>query len=138
MTRDEIDALFERHCAAEGDKNVEAIMDTLAEGVEHDVVGYPEPVLYDREAIAERYRELFAGLTEDKFESLKRYYGDDFFVDESHWYGRATGMFMGIPGENRPVNFRILHVCEVSDGRMTRENVWLDVASIMQQLAPAP
>ena len=37
----------------------------------------------------------------------------------------------------RTVQFRILHVCEFRDGKISRENVWLDVAAIMQQLAPA-
>ncbi|MBL1074355.1 ester cyclase [Nocardia sp. 2] len=137
MTRDEIDALFARHAAAEHDKDVKAIMDTLAEGVEHEVVGDPRGVLTDREAIVQRYLELFDGLTEEKLETTRRYYGADFFVDESHWYGRATGMFLGIPGGNRPVDFRILHVCDLKDGRMSREQVWLDMAAIMQQLAPA-
>ncbi|GAB4587158.1 ester cyclase [Nocardia sp. IFM 10818] len=137
MTRDEIDALFERHAAAEGRKDVDGIMDTLADGVVHEVVGDPRGVLTDRAAIRERYVELFDGLTEDKFEVLSRYYGENFFIDESHWYGRATGMFLGIPGGNRPVNFRVLHVCELRDGRMSKEQVWLDMAAIMQQLAPA-
>ncbi|MFF2549349.1 ester cyclase [Nocardia sp. NPDC058058] len=137
MNRDEMDALFTRHANAEAAKNVPAIMETLAPGVEHDVVGDPSGVLHDREAIGQRYQDLFDQLDEDKFENVRRYYGDDFMVDESHWYGRVPGSFMGIPGGNKQIDFRILHVCEFKDGRMSRENVWLDVAAIMQQLAPA-
>jgi hypothetical protein len=33
------------------------------------------------------------------------------------------------------VTFRILHVCEFRDGRMCRENVWLDSGAIVAQLA---
>ncbi|WP_306796336.1 ester cyclase [Nocardia sp. XZ_19_369] len=63
---------------------------------------------------------------------------ENLVVDESHWYGRATGTFLGIPGGNRPIDFRILHVCEIRDDKISRENVWLDTAAIMQQLtAPA-
>ncbi|MFG1798002.1 ester cyclase [Nocardia sp. NPDC049149] len=138
MTPAEMDELFARHCAAEAANDVDAIMDTLADEIEHDAVGDPQGVLTDHAAIAERYRELFAGLDEDKMESVHRYYGADFFVDESHWYGRVTGILLGIPGNNRPVNFRILHVCEIRDNKISRENVWLDTAAIMQQLmAPA-
>lgn len=137
MTRDEMDALFAKHVAAEANNDVDAILETLADDAEHDAVGDPEGVLTDREAIARRYHALFGALAEDKFETQRRYYGEDFFVDDSHWYGRVTGDFMGIPGGNRPLNFRILHVCEFRDGRISRENVWLDMAAIMQQLAPA-
>ncbi|MBF6547427.1 ester cyclase [Nocardia brasiliensis] len=138
MTREEMDELFERHCAAEAANDVDAIMDTLAADVEHDAVGDPQGILREPAAIAERYRALFAAIKEDKMESVHRYYGEDFFVDESHWYGRATGEFMGIPGGNRAIDFRILHVCEIRDDKISRENVWLDMAAIMQQLtAPA-
>ncbi|MEV6066556.1 ester cyclase [Nocardia sp. NPDC052001] len=137
MTRDEMDALFARHAAGEASKNVDAILDTLTADAEHDVVGDPGGILRDHTAIRQRYDGLLAALDEDKFETLHRYYGDDFLVDESHWYGRVPGVFLGIPGGNRPVDFRILHVCEFRDGRMSRENIWLDVAAIMQQLAPA-
>ncbi len=37
-------------------------------------------------------------------------------------------------GEGR-VSFRILHLLEFRDGYICRENVWLDLASIIQQLA---
>ncbi|MFG1798000.1 nuclear transport factor 2 family protein [Nocardia sp. NPDC049149] len=138
MTHEEMDELFARHCAAEAANDVDAIMDTLAEDIEHDAVGDPQGVLYDHTAIAQRYRELFAGIREDKMESVHRYYGEDFFVDESLWYGTAPGMILGIPGNNRPLTFRILHVCEIRDNKISRENVWLDTAAIMQQLmAPA-
>lgn len=134
MTREEMDALFAEHCAAEAASDVAGALATLTAGAEHDVVGDPQGVLREPGAIGERYRVLFDALSEDKFVNVRRYYGEDFFVDESHWYGRATGMFVGIPGNNRPLDFRILHVCEVQDGKISRENVWLDFAAIVQQL----
>src|SRR6266536_628276 len=98
MTPDEMDAVFERHCAAELNKDAE-----------HDVIGDPAGVLRGRAAIAPRYKELFNVLSEDRFESLRRYHGENFFVDESRFVGRVIGPFMGFPGGNAPVDFRILH-----------------------------
>src|SRR5688500_180271 len=118
MTPDEMDEVFDRHCAAEAAQDVEAILDTLTDDAEHDVVGDPTGVLRGRAAIAQRYRNLFAALEEDKMESVRRYHGDGFVVDESLFSGRATGPFLGLPGDNRPVTFRILHVCEFRDGKM--------------------
>jgi hypothetical protein len=137
MTPSEMDEVFDRHCAAEAANDIEAILDTLTDDAEHDVVGDPAGVVRGREAIAQRYKELFAALAEDKMESLRRHHGEGFFVDESRYLGRVIGPFMGFPGGNTPVDFRILHVCEFRDGKMSRESVWLDVAAIVQQLAPA-
>lgn len=137
MTPDEMDAVFDRHAAAEGAQDLDALLDTLTEDAEHDVVGDPTGVLRGKRAISQRYRQLFQDLADEEFKTTRRYHGENFLVDDSEWVGRATGMLMGIPGENRPLRFRILHVCEFRDGKISRENVWLDVASIMQQLAPA-
>jgi predicted ester cyclase len=68
---------------------------------------------------------------------VRRLYGEDFVVDEVMITARATGMMLGIPGNNREVTFRLMHVCEFRDGRMSRENVWMDVAALMQQLTAA-
>ena len=137
MTPDEMDAVFERHCEAERAGDVEAILDTLTDDAEHDVIGDPAGVLRGRDAIRPRYKELFSALAEDSFENVRRYHGPDFFVDESRFVGRVVGPFMGFPGGNAPVDFRILHVCDFRDGRMSREQVWMDVGAIMQQLAQA-
>ena len=68
-------------------------------------------------------------------EAVRRLYGDDFLVDESIWRGRAPGRPFGLEGRDRPLAFRLLHVVEYApDGRMKRENVWLDLAAIIQQL----
>jgi predicted ester cyclase len=49
--------------------------------------------------------------------------------------GTVTGTFLGLPGNGRRIIFRILHVFELRDGLISRENVWLDGAAIQQQLA---
>jgi hypothetical protein len=46
----------------------------------------------------------------------------------------VPGELMGIPGNNREISFRILHVWEFRDGAMSRENVWLDSGAIIEQL----
>ena len=49
--------------------------------------------------------------------------------------GRAAGRPFGLVGANRPLSFRLLHVMEFTgDGEINRENVWLDLAAIIQQL----
>jgi ketosteroid isomerase-like protein len=135
MTPDEMDKIFADHCAAEFGKDVPAILDTLADDVEHDVVGDPAGVLHDRELIAKRYAAVFAGSTDSSLETLHRYHGEDFFVDDSLYRATITGDFMGIPGRNRQLTVRMLHVCEVREGRISRENVWMDGGAVVAQLS---
>jgi ketosteroid isomerase-like protein len=66
---------------------------------------------------------------------VRRLYGDGFVVDESIWHGHfADGRAVGCDGLSGPVSFRILHVFEFRDGKISRENVWCDVAAIREQI----
>ena len=81
---------------------------------------------------------MFADLSDGKVECLCRLYGDDFLVDESMWRGKAPGRPFGLEGKGRPLAFRLLHVVEFADdGAMKRENVWIDMGAVLQQLPQA-
>jgi predicted ester cyclase len=56
-------------------------------------------------------------------------------VIDQEMTGRAIGTFLGLPGKGRRITFRLLHVFEFKDGRISRENIWLDGAAIQQQLS---
>lgn len=62
------------------------------------------------------------------------YYGEDFCVTEHLATGTVDGQFLGVPGHGNRVRFRLLHVWEFRDGLISRENVWLDGASVVAQL----
>jgi hypothetical protein len=81
------------------------------------------------------YEALFADLSDGKVRNLRRLYGEDFLVDDSIWSGKAPGRPFGLEGRGRPLEFRLLHVIEFAgNGDIKRENVWVDLASILQQL----
>ena len=83
------------------------------------------------------YETLFADLADGEVRSMRRLYGENFMVDDSLWRGTAVGRPFGIEGHGRPLEFRLLHVIEFSEGGdISRENVWLDLGAIQQQLAP--
>ena len=128
-----LDRIIDEHFQAELDENIEAVVSTFAADVEHDVVGRPS-VSRGRDEAAAFYRELFADLRLERFETVHRYHGVDFVVDESIVHATAIGSPFGIPGEGRVLTFRLLHIFDVRDGLITRENAWLDMASIMAQL----
>jgi predicted ester cyclase len=82
------------------------------------------------------YESLFADLADGKVRTVRRLHGERFLIDESIWSGTAVGRPFGFEGRGRPLEFRLLHVLEFAeDGRIRRENVWLNSAAIAQQLA---
>lgn len=135
MTRAEMDRRMDEHFHFEATDDIAGVLKTLAPDVEHDVVGWPTGPAHGRDGAKPFYDALFADLSDGKVECLRRFYGEDFLVDESLWKGRAPGQPFGLQGKDRPLAFRLLHVIEFAgNGDIKRENVWVDLASIMRQL----
>ncbi|MGA7487329.1 MAG: ester cyclase [Xanthobacteraceae bacterium] len=107
---------------------------------EHDLFRKPLHTFRDhafrgREGARPFYETLFADLSDGQVKCLKRLYGENFLIDESLWQGRAPGQPFGLEGRDRPLEFRLLHVIEfAANGDIKRENVWFDMAAILQQL----
>ena len=135
MTPEQMDRKIEEHFGFEAADDVEGVLATLTPDATHDIVGYPTGPTRGREAARAFYVQMFGDLAESKVTVLRRLYGENFMVDESLWEGRALGRPFGLEGRDRPLKFRLLHVIEfAADGRMQHEQVWLDMAAIMQQL----
>ncbi|SAL72829.1 SnoaL-like polyketide cyclase [Caballeronia cordobensis] len=138
LTRTEMDRKIDEHFGFERHDDVEGVLATLTEDVEHDIVGWPAGPAHGREGARPFYEALFADLSESRVESLRRLYGDGFVIDESMWRGKAPGRPFGLEGRGRPLQFRMLHVVEFSEsGQIRRENVWVDLAAIIGQLPQA-
>jgi steroid delta-isomerase-like uncharacterized protein len=135
LTREEMDRIINEHFGYEARDDVDGVVGTLTDDVEHDVVGSPGSQVTGREAARKYYQQLFPSLKGESVQSVRRYYGDNFMVDETIWTGHAVGSKLGAPAGEGRVSFRILHVLEFRDGKISRENVWMDLASIMRQLA---
>ncbi len=135
LSPQDMDRKMDEHFHFEASDNVEGVLATLTADVEHDIVGWPTGPTRGRDAARGFYDALFGDLAEGRIECIKRLYGSGFMVDESMWRGRAVGRPFGLEGANRPLAFRLLHVIEFAgNGDIARENVWIDLASILQQL----
>ncbi|BBK44399.1 hypothetical protein STVA_44190 [Allostella vacuolata] len=138
MTREEMDRRIDEHFGFEARDDVDGVLATLAPDVEHDIVGWPGGPTRGRAAARPFYESLFADLSDGAVTGVKRLYGDRFLVDESVWSGTATGRPFGLDGNGRPLQFRLLHVVEFTDGgEIGRENVWIDLAAVLRQLPQA-
>jgi uncharacterized protein len=135
LSPQQMDSKMDEHFAFEGCDDVEGVLATLTDDVEHDIVGWPLGPSQGRDGARKFYETMFVDLSDSAVRRVKRLYGENFLVDESIWTGRAPGTPFGLEGRNRPLEFRLLHVIEFADnGSIRRENVWIDLASIMHQL----
>lgn len=135
MTREQMDRKIDEHFGFEAADDVEGVLATLADDVEHDIVGFPTGPTYGRAGARAFYEAMFVDLSDSKVECVRRLYGENFLVDESVWSGRAPGKPFGLEGKGRPLEFRLLHVIEFAPtGDIKRENVWIDLAAILRQL----
>jgi uncharacterized protein len=135
LSRQQMDRSIDEHFRFEAHDDVEGVLRTLSDDVEHDIVGFPGGPTRGRDGARPFYEALFADLETAAVDCRRRLYGDRFLVDESVWRGRAPGRPFGLEGRGRPLEFRLLHVIEFAEnGAIGRENVWVDFASILQQL----
>jgi ketosteroid isomerase-like protein len=136
MDRAEMDRIVDEHFVYEATDDVEGVLGTLTDDVQHHVVGSPWGPLSGKAAVRPLYEAIFADLKGEGVEPVARWYGDDFVVDETMWTGRIEdGRVFGLDGKSGQVTFRLLHVFELRDGLISRENVWSDVVDIARQIS---
>ncbi len=131
----EMDALIDRHLQAEMARDLDGAVAVYTDDVEHDDVGVPGGPLAGKQAARRFYEELSQGLEVEELQPLRRYHGQDFCVTEHLVAGRAVGHVMGVPGQGRRVQVRLLHVFEFRNGLISRENTWTDTATLARQLS---
>lgn len=137
MDRQLMDRLIEAHIDAETAGDPSAAVSMYTEDVEHDVVGSPMGPLHGKMAAKNFYDYLVNACGTEQMVPTRRHYGEDFCVIEHQWTGTVPGNFFGLAGNGRRISFRMLHVWEFRDGKIGRENVWLDSAAIVAQLTAA-
>lgn len=135
MSQEDMDQAINEHFGFEAADDVEGVMSSLADNVEHEVVPSPMGIQHDRAKVRAYYTALFQSVKGDGVTPLKRYYGDDFVVDEAMWHGEISdGSVFLCDGKSGTVSFRLLHIFEFEDGKISREQAWCDLAALQQQL----
>ena len=135
LSRDEMDRIVNEHFQFEAQDDLDGVMASLAPEVEHEIVPSPVGVLHDKAKVRAYYEMLFGAVKGESVTPIRRLYGEDFIVDETLWHGHiADGAPFLCDGRSGPVSFRLLHVFELRDGKITREAAWCDLAAIQRQL----
>lgn len=135
MTRTDMDKAINEHFGFEAADDLDGVMASLAPAIEHEVVPSPMGVQHDKAGIRAFYALLFESVKGEGVTPLKRYYGEDFMIDETMWHGQIVdGRPFLCDGRSGKVSFRLLHVFEFKDGKIAREQAWCDLAAIQRQL----
>jgi ketosteroid isomerase-like protein len=138
MTRKEMRRLVERRFAMEARSDIDGILATCTDDIEHDAVGVPGGPVRGKVAVRARFEALTQDLQSTDLIPLHRYYGENVVVDEVLWEARAVGRPFGIDGQGRLFRVRLARVFAFRDHLIARENVWLDWVAFAAQLGALP
>ncbi len=133
-----MELLIETHLRAEGAGDPEAAVAVYTDDIEHDVVGFPVGPTRGVPGALEFYRQLVKEFRTENEDRVRTYYSENAATLENLMTGTVIGQLLGLPGNGRRISFRTLHVFEFREGRISRENVWLDSAAVVAQLTAAP
>lgn len=134
MTPEAMNHLIEKHLEGERTGNSALAISVYTDDVEHDVVGAPAGPVQGPAAAQAFYDHLIRDIRTERMDVTRAYYGADFCTIEHQWTGTIPGSFCGVPGHGKRISFRMLHVFEFRDEKISRENVWFDGGSIVAQL----
>jgi steroid delta-isomerase-like uncharacterized protein len=134
MDEGQMQALVDSHMRAEGAGDIDGAVAVYTDDIEHDVVGFPTSPSRGRDGARDFYAYLTANFRAEGWNVLHQYVGRDSMILEQLMTGTVIGSLLGIPGNGRRISFRMLHVYEFRDDLISRENVWLDAAAVIDQL----
>jgi uncharacterized protein len=128
--------VVDRHFAAENAHDVEATLATYTDDIVWDDVTYPGSPVHGKAAVGSVYSGILDAIPDLHLETVRRLRSPDgaFVVDESILTGHVEGSWAGSDGGGAPVRLRMLHVFNIRDGLIERENTWFDSADVTRQI----
>ena len=128
--------IIDRHFAAENAHDVAATLATYTDDIVWDDITHPLCPVQGKAAAGEIYSGIIDAIPDIHLETVRRFSADGGarVVDESILTGHVHGSWAGIAGEGAPVRIRMLHVFDLKDGLIARENTWFDAAAVMRQV----
>jgi steroid delta-isomerase-like uncharacterized protein len=128
--------IIDRHFAAENAHDVEGTLATYTDDIVWDDITHPDSPFRGKENVGAVYSGIIDAIPDVHLESVWRISADDgnAVIDESILTGHVHGSWSGIEGEGAPVRVRILHVFELRNGLIARENAWFNAADVVRQV----
>jgi steroid delta-isomerase-like uncharacterized protein len=128
--------IIDRHFAAENAHDVEGTLATYTDDIVWDDITHPLSPFRGKESVGDVYSGIIDAIPDVHLESVWRVSADggNAVVDESILTGHVHGSWSGIEGGGAPVRVRILHVFELRDGLIARENAWFNASDVVRQV----
>ena len=126
--------IIDRHFAAENAHDIEATLATYTDAIVWDDITHPGSPFRGKQAVAEAYGGILQAIPDIQLRSVSRFQCADHVVDESIATGHVMGEFAGVAGGGAPVSFRLLHIFDLREGLIERENAWFDSAALRRQV----
>jgi steroid delta-isomerase-like uncharacterized protein len=122
------------HVLAENRRDLERLIDTLAEDAVYEIVPLKK-FWRGKEEIREFYHMLWTAMPDVKLDLRSRVADENYVVEESHVHGTHTGPLFGIPPSGRYIEFDLVIYFPFRDGEIMGERMYLDVNSITGQVS---
>jgi steroid delta-isomerase-like uncharacterized protein len=138
MTKTQTDRnvrLWMEHVLAENRRDLDRLIDTLAEDAVYEIVPLKK-FWRGKEEIRQFYHMLWTALPDVKLDLRSKVADDQFVVEESHVHGTHSGPLFGIPPSNRHIEFDLVIYFPFKDDKIMGERLYLDVNSITGQAMP--
>jgi steroid delta-isomerase-like uncharacterized protein len=129
--------LWMEHVLAENRRDLERLIDTLAEEAVYEIVPTGK-AWRGKEEIREFYHMLWEAMPDVKLDLRNRVADERYVVEESHVHGTHTGPLFGILPSGRHIEFDLVIFFPFENGRIMGERLYLDVQSIVGQASEAP
>lgn len=97
------------------------------------MVSDPAPIT-GIDAFRDYYRNFLTGFSDISFSIIDAFGQDDRIVKHWRFRGTHSGVFFGIPATGKAVDIEGVTLAEMKNGRITREQDFLDNMAFMQQL----
>jgi len=126
--------IIDEHFAAENAHDIPRTLATYAEDIVWDDVSNPLCPVSGKDGAEANYEDIMRTIPDLRLESVLRFACEDHVVDEGILTGHVNGTYLGIECDGAPLRFRILHVFDVRDGLIAREQAWFDTAGVIAGL----
>jgi predicted ester cyclase len=130
LDQKQMDDVIAEHLEFEGRDDVEGVLSTLTDDVIHDMVGMPWGPQHGKEGARKNYELFFPNMEVQDTRDVRRLYGPDHVIWDMECDALVNGRILGLEEREQVVTFRVLHVFEFRDGKISRENVLADFGAV--------
>lgn len=125
--------LWQRHVLAENRRSIVGLLETLCADPIYKVMA-TNATYKGKDAVAEFYTSLFAGVPDAVFDLVNVFVGEEGVVEESILKGSHLGVLFGVPTTGREIALPMTIVFPMLNGEILGERLYFDAATLARQL----